>query len=88
MCSVRTSDSKACLQRGQPGPHAAVINIAAHLMRNPPISAGFWANEVFSPGPYSRAQSSLDAGLQYPAGNGVALSTLAVRRCRSSFTSR
>src|SRR5262249_52631277 len=54
-------------------------------MRIPPISAGFCANEVLIPRPYTRTRSAWTLACN-SAGNGVALSTSAVCRDWSSFT--
>src|SRR5215471_348329 len=56
-------------------------------MRMPPISAGLFANEMLSFGPYTRSRSD-DTLVCKSAGKGVALSTLAVCRAQSSLTRR
>ena len=80
--------SQPCLERRQPGAHAAVVDVAADLIRMPPMSAGFSSNDVVE----SRAVHAREAGLDVRrAGrrrSGVALSTTAVCRSRSSRTSR
>ena len=81
--------SKTVLQRRQPGPHAAVIDIAAHLDAHPADQRrAARRTTVVSPGPYTARQTRPRRSPANPAASGTALSTVAVCRARSSLTSR
>ena len=72
---LSAGDLKALLQRGQPGLHAAVIHITAHLDAHPPDQRRAVGERSRSAPGHTRVPDPAWMLACKSAGNGVALST-------------